>query len=219
MNLANGRAHLSAIQTLLEELVPDVVAAQQLSPPQAELVGRLLPFGKLDPARDHTGMGIALRLPAMTWQLPMPYRAAYLAEIPLPERGSDGDAVEIINVHFAAPHMQPVWRTLARRRGQLHALLDYLDAVRRPRAVVGDFNATPMWPVYRRLRARLADAAVEAARSRGVRPARTWGLVSRSPRLLRIDHALVHAIRVLDVTVCPMPGSDHHALVVDLARD
>jgi endonuclease/exonuclease/phosphatase family metal-dependent hydrolase len=219
MNLANDRARLSGIATLLEELDPDVVAAQELSPPQAELLGRLLPFGKLDPARDYTGMGIALRQPAITWRLPMPYRDAYVAEISLPGRARDGDGVEIINVHFAAPHMLPFRLTQARRRGQLQALLAHLDAARRPRAVVGDLNATPLWPVYRRLRARLGDAAVEAARRRGARPARTWGPRPDSSRLLRIDHALVQAIRVLDVTVHPLPGSDHSVLLVDLSPE
>ena len=220
MNLANDRARLSGIATLLEKLDPDVVAAQELSPRQADLLGRLLPFGKLDPAHDYTGMGIALRHPAITWRLPMPYRDAYVAEIPLPERAGDGDGIEIINVHFAAPHIRPFRVAQARRRGQLRALVAHLDTARRRRAVVGDLNATPLWPVYWRLRMRLGDAAVEAARRRGGRPARTWGPRPDSPRrLLRIDHALVHAIRVLDVAVHPIPGSDHSALLVDLAPE
>jgi len=127
--------------------------------------------------------------------------------------------VEIVNVHFAAPHMLPVRLALARRRSQLRMLVTHLDAARRPRAVVGDFNATPSWPVYRRLGARLGDAAVEAARRRGTRPARTWRPFPGSPRLLRIDHALVEALRVLDVAVHPIPGSDHSALVVDIAGE
>src|SRR5262245_55145884 len=132
MNLANGRAQLSGISALLERLGPDVVAVQELSPPQAELLERLLPFGNLDPALDHTGMGIALRHTAITWQIPMPYRAAHIAEIPLPGRADRRGVVEIINVHFAAPHVLPLRLAQTRRRGQLRALVAYLDAGRRP---------------------------------------------------------------------------------------
>jgi endonuclease/exonuclease/phosphatase family metal-dependent hydrolase len=219
MNLANGRARLSGLATLLEELAPDVVATQEMSPPQADLLGRLLPYGKLDPALDHTGMGIALRHPAVTWQITMLYRAAHVAEIRLAGREGHPEVVEVVNVHFAAPHMLPLRLAQARRRSQLRTLLTHLDATRRPRAVVGDLNATPSWPVYRRLTSRLSDAALEAARRRGARPARTWGPFPGSPRLLRIDHALVEALRVLDVAVHPLPGSDHSALLVDIAHE
>jgi endonuclease/exonuclease/phosphatase (EEP) superfamily protein YafD len=216
MNLANGRARLSSIAALLEELDPDVVAAQELAPSQAEVLARSLVFGKLDPACDHTGMGIALRRPASTWRLAMPYRDAWVAEVLLPGPAGQARRVEIINVHFAAPHMTPFRRTFARRRGQLRALEAHLDGDRRPRAVVGDLNSTPVWPVYWRLRARLFDAAEEAARRRGASTPRTWGPAPTAPRLFRIDHALVERLDVLDAAVHPIAGSDHSALLVDL---
>jgi endonuclease/exonuclease/phosphatase family metal-dependent hydrolase len=219
MNLANGGAGLSGMTTLLDALQPDVVAVQELVPPQAELLARLFQFGKLDPSSDFTGMGIALRHPANIWRLPMPYRDAFVAEISPPGWTGNGRPIEIVNVHIAAPHAALPWRTLARRRGQLRALEAHLDLSTRPRAVVGDLNATPMWPVYRRLRARLADAAVEASRHRGAPPARTWGPGPGTPRLLRIDHALVQEMRVLDVQVHPIPGSDHSALLVDITPE
>jgi endonuclease/exonuclease/phosphatase family metal-dependent hydrolase len=217
MNLASGRARLSGIETLLDELEPDVVAAQELAPPQAEVLARRFSFGKLDPAYDFTGMGIALRQPANTWRLPMPYRDAFVAEIPLAETTGSHDRVEILNVHIAAPHMMPPWLTWSRRRGQLRALETHVAATARPRAIVGDLNATSLWPVYRRLRAHLADAAVEWGRERGTRPAPTWG--PRAPRLFRIDHALVQGLRVIDVQVRPIQDSDHSALAVDVSPE
>ena len=83
--------------------------------------------------------------------------------------------------------------------------------------LVGDLNATPVWPVYRHLAARLTDAAVAASRRHGRPTQRTWGPWPGSPRLFRIDHALVHGVAVDDVRVLPLPGGDHCALVVDLA--
>jgi endonuclease/exonuclease/phosphatase (EEP) superfamily protein YafD len=218
MNLRNGGAGVSELARLIEVLAPDVVAVQELGPEQADLLGRRFSFGKLDAARDFTGMGLALRFPATVWRMPMSYRPAYVAEITLPGEPPGAEAVEIINVHFAAPHVPPPWRAHARRREQLRVLEAHLDASRRPRAVVGDLNATPLWPIYRRLRVHLTDAAVQAARQRGARPARTWGPRPGTPRLLRIDHALIEGLGILGVEVHPIPGSDHSALLLDITR-
>jgi endonuclease/exonuclease/phosphatase family metal-dependent hydrolase len=83
--------------------------------------------------------------------------------------------------------------------------------------LVGDLNATPLWPVYRRLALHLTDAAVAAARHHGRPVQRTWGPWPKAPRLLRIDHALVHGVAVADFQVMPLAGGDHSAIVVDIA--
>jgi endonuclease/exonuclease/phosphatase family metal-dependent hydrolase len=74
-------------------------------------------------------------------------------------------------------------------------------------------NATPVWPAYRRLTSMLTDGIAEAGASR-----RTWGPFWWSPRMLRIDHVLVSSgVRVLDAHVRTVRGSDHSAVVVDIA--
>jgi endonuclease/exonuclease/phosphatase family metal-dependent hydrolase len=82
--------------------------------------------------------------------------------------------------------------------------------------LVGDLNATPGWPVYHRLVARLHDAALQVAARSGTRPEPTWGLRSDSTRWLRIDHALVSGVEVDALRVVDVPGSDHSALVIDI---
>ena len=214
-NLANGPADADAFADLVEALDPDVVAVQEIAPPQAEALARVLPFGKLDPARDHQGMGIALRAPGSVRPLRLPYRSAFVAELSGP---SDDEPVEVMNLHLAAPHVYPVVRQLRARRGQLREVLAYLDAApRRRRVLACDLNATPLWPAYRRLQARFDDAAVEAARRIGRRPGRTWGPWPGSVRLLRIDHVLVRGLVATETRVLPIRGSDHSALVADLA--
>jgi endonuclease/exonuclease/phosphatase (EEP) superfamily protein YafD len=212
-NLRNGKADPWAFAALVAALTPDAVATQELSPEQAEALARVMPHGALAPARDHTGMGVALRRPGAVRRLPLPFRDAHVAEVAL----GLGEPVEIVNVHLLAPHARPPWWTVRIRRGQVRGLEAYLDATpRRQRIVLGDLNATPLWPAYRRLAARLADAAVEAARQNGHRPQRTWGPGSRAPRLLRIDHVLLSGVSAEGVEIVPLRGSDHAAVVADV---
>jgi len=213
-NLANGKAHAEAFADLIEAVEPDVVTVQELAPVQAEALARVLPFGKLEPRLDHSGMGIALRAPGSVRALPLPYRSAFVADVP----GPDEESIEVLNIHLAAPHVPPITQRVRDRSGQIRDIVAYVDAMpRRWRVLAGDLNASPVWPAYRRLRGRFADAAVEAARRDGRRPGRTWGPWAGSVRLFRIDHVLVQGLLAVDSRVLPLRGSDHSALIADLA--
>jgi endonuclease/exonuclease/phosphatase (EEP) superfamily protein YafD len=213
-NLANGRAEPEAFAGLVEALAPDVVVVQELAPPQADALAGVMAFGKLEPAWNHHGMGIALRDAGSVQWIQLPYRSALVAEIP----GVDGvEPIEVVNLHLAAPHVQPLPRRLRERRDQVRGILAYLDAVpRRRRILAGDLNATPLWPAYRRLRDRFDDAAVQAAQRLGRRPDRTWGPWPGSIRMLRIDHVLVRGLVASAARTLALPGSDHSALMADL---
>ena len=212
-NLANGKADASAFADLVEAVEPDVVTVQELVPIQAEALARVLPFGKLEPQVDHHGMGIALRAPGSVRRLELQYRSGFVAEVLRP----DEEPIEILNIHLAAPHMFPVIPRILDRGAQIRRILAHLDASPgRRRVLVGDLNATPSWPAYRRLRGRFDDAAEQAARRVGGEPGRTWGPWSGSPRLLRIDHVLVQGLVGTGSRVLPLRGSDHSALVADL---
>jgi endonuclease/exonuclease/phosphatase family metal-dependent hydrolase len=213
-NLWNGRADAIAFAELVVELDADAVAVQELGPAQADALGRVRPHGLLEPALDFSGMGIALRAPAAMRRLPLPCRDARIADIQV----AGGHGFELINLHVQAPHSPPTWGTVTRRRGQWHGIERHLAAApQQPRVLVGDFNATPLWPLYRRLTAQLRDAAVVAAKRDGGSAARTWGPWPAAPRLLRIDHAFVHRVEVLACRVVPVHGGDHSAVVVDIA--
>ena len=217
-NLWNGGAEPDAFANLVLRLEADAVATQELSPEQADALARVFPHGMLEPARNYTGMGIALREPAHLRRLKLPHRDARIADISCERPSGARLELELLNVHVRAPHWVPGVRTLTQRAGQLRGLLRHLAASpHRRRVLVGDLNATPMWPVYRKLAARLSDAAVLAAErhARAVQP--TWGPWAGSPRLLRIDHALVHGVAVEDFQVVPIDGGDHCAIVVDIA--
>ena len=216
-NLWHGRADAVALAALVRALDVAVVAVQELGPRQAEVLARLLPHGKLEPTPDGKGLGIALRHPGEVERLALPQRDAHVARLGAESWPGLGRNVEIVNAHLANPvfNVPAAWSW---RRGQVAGLAAYLSSAEPcPRALVGDLNSTPRWPAYRRLAAELDDAAVLAAARSGRAPAPTWGPHPRAPRLLRIDHVLISAFDVLDFQVVRVAGSDHSAVLVDLA--
>jgi endonuclease/exonuclease/phosphatase family metal-dependent hydrolase len=139
-------------------------------------------------------------------------------------------------MHFAAPHTIHPKPGLFQRPGQMSQMLRHIrqagsrarsvpeagegsDAAPQ-RIVVGDFNATPAWPLYWRMASQFTDAAVAVAMQSGRRTQRTWGPGPDAPRLLRIDHGFVsNGMRVDEFLVVPVRGSDHSAIVMDVLLD
>ena len=218
-NLMNGGADPEAFADLVRGSGADVVVVQELSPEQAAALSRVFPHRDLEPARDFTGMGIAVRHPAEFDRVPLTYRDAWVARLDPADWPALPGGLEIVNVHIASPTWgEHGWTQFTRRRAQSLALLQYLDRTRgRTRIVVGDFNATPSWPLYRSVAGRLEDLALRHARSRDAKPARTWTRWVGGPPLLRIDHCFGSGLRVDDFQVVAIRGSDHSGLVVDLS--
>jgi len=214
-NLRFGKAEPEAFAELVRATRAEVVAVQELGPAQADALGRLLPHGHLEPRRDALGMGIALARPARLARIPLGWRDAHAALLDPAQWPSLAVPLEVLNLHLRNP-LVPSWRRA--RRAQLRGMLAHLDASpARPRVLVGDLNATPLWPAYRRLAARLDDLALRHAARGGRRPARTWPRGPLRLRALRIDHCLARGCEVLDASVHELPGSDHCALFVELA--
>jgi endonuclease/exonuclease/phosphatase (EEP) superfamily protein YafD len=155
---------------------------------------------------------LALKAPGLIERLPMAYRDGLIARLETPEWPG---SLEVVNIHMMNPILWPPWKSVELRGRQLDALLAHIEQPG-TRLIAGDFNASPVWPVYRRLTARLEDAAVSAARERGVKPFRTWGPTPASPRMLRIDHVFVERVRPIDIRRVEIPGSDHSGLLVDV---
>jgi endonuclease/exonuclease/phosphatase family metal-dependent hydrolase len=222
-NLANGAADPAAFARLVADVRADVVALQELGPVQADAIREVLPHGCVEGRRDYHGMGIATREPARVERVELPYRGAVAVHLEGDEwraRLGGRARLEIVNVHIAAPHLQPVPRGLWIRRQQVAALARHLrERSVAARVLVGDLNATPLWPAYQRLlrAAELSDAALEVAQRRGRRRVeRTWSRWPGGPRLLRIDHGFVRGVRVDEFQVIPIVQSDHAAILMDL---
>jgi len=217
-NLASGKADPQAFADLVQSLRPDALAVQELTPEQAEALAPLFAYGSLEPARDYRGMGLALSAPAKVERLPLDYRPARMARLEPAAWPQLRRPVEVINVHFSAPVARPYWRQPARRYRQVRRLVQHLEASPdQARAVVGDYNATPLWPAYRTVSKRLEDLPARFARQQGRRPARTWRRWMGGPCLLRIDHCLANGLEADHVELHDVRGSDHRAVQIDVS--
>ncbi len=120
-----------------------------------------------------------------------------------------------VRVHGTHPY-PPIGSWQDDQRATLAALARDVRADPLPQVVAGDLNADRDLPPFRDLlRAGLRDAAEE--RGRGL--SRTWP--QRLP-VLALDHVLVRdgtggRLAVLDQREASLPGSDHRAVVADLA--
>lgn len=216
-NLLGDRADPVAFAEIVEALEVDVACVQELGPRLAKAVGRVLPEGALEPNDWNRGMGIATRHPVEVTQFPLPKRDGWAAKLTPARWRALHTPIEIVNLHVMGPHTWPYFPREHTRRGQLIGLLDYLDRdPQLPRAVLGDFNSSPIWPFYRRVAARLTDASVAAHGGEG--RCRTWPHWPSvgTAGLLQIDHCFVSKLRALSVKAVKVPGSDHLALCVDL---
>jgi endonuclease/exonuclease/phosphatase family metal-dependent hydrolase len=127
-----------------------------------------------------------------------------------------GSALTVLAVHPTAPTDPEQWRAD-------HAAVLAAAEASDPDLVVGDFNATLDHPPMRAL----ADhgwRSVEELANEGWQP--TWpsnGLVSPFglplPSLVQIDHVLVGPrLAALSTHTVEIPGTDHRAVVAEVAR-
>jgi endonuclease/exonuclease/phosphatase (EEP) superfamily protein YafD len=212
-NLWAHKVDVDGFGALVDRVDPDVLAVQELQVPAAAEVMARYRYHGLVAHHDTLGNGIATRFPATISRLPMTYRSGWSAR--LDPAGWPGLTVplEVLCVHFGNPVTFPWWRAVDRRRRQLADLGPRLDTGAESLVLVGDFNATPRWPLYRTLAERLGDGPVELGAATP-----TWSWHGFGPPLLRIDHALTRGVTTLRSETHRIPGSDHRALVIEVAE-
>lgn len=215
-NLWWGKADPDGLVELIREHNVDVFAAQEMGFENAEAISTELPFGTLEPDNTYQGMGIALRHPAKYERIPLTYRDARRVLLEPSEWPGLERAIDFVNVHFQAPHsLRPFPPALVRLKQVRGLERFFLENPSEARVVVGDYNAAPGWPLYHRMARNLTDGAVRAAEKAGRSVEPTWGPSETSPRLFRIDHAMVRGMEVENFRVVDIPGSDHSGLVFD----
>lgn len=211
INLCRGHADVADFVGVLDRYRPDVVAVQELGRAHASVLGQRFGFGVLHPDHGGEGHGLVSSMPMTVGRLALPGRSGLQGEA----RASWG-RFNVIAVHL----LNPVDAWLARgpfRRRQVAALCDLLDADPTDRILLGDLNATPGWPAYRQLTKRLTDAVAQWGEAHSVPPPCTWARRAGAPSRLRIDHVFASGLGARHVEVVDVKGSDHRALIVDMA--
>jgi endonuclease/exonuclease/phosphatase family metal-dependent hydrolase len=212
-NLMLGQADPERIVELVREHGVDVLSVQELTPEADAALRRAglaqsLPEGELTPIPGSSGAGIYSRLPLLG-----------LAEIEQVEGGfvtpralvrvPGGGALEVVSAHPRPPTRYEVdtWQEALER-------LPPADPGGRLRALLGDFNATID---HEELRDLLSTGYTDAAAATGSGLIATWP-ADGFPPPVTIDHALVDSrIEVLETSVHDLPGSDHRAVVAEVA--
>lgn len=208
-NLLHERVDTTALKELLGKVQPDVMVAQELAEPAAEVISGWFEHSSLHPSSTFTGRGIGSNLPVAFGQIEMPGRFATVATVE-----TTHGQVTVAGMHLINPVGFPWWRAVGLRRAQLENLESWMAGVQGPLVVAGDMNASPLWPAYKRLATGLDDLVVEAY---GDEPApRTWAWRPGWPRLLRIDHVFGRHVRSKGADVVEIAGSDHWAVIVDV---
>lgn len=213
-NLLHDRCDVDHFAEVIADLRPDVVVTQELGVGCTDVLTDFYPNHRLHPAAGFRGRGIATRLDAAFDDIAMPGRDGTSATIDLGHT-----SVRVAGLHLLNPIQYPWWTMVRTRRGQIESLFRWIDdgPAQVPVLVAGDFNASPRWPAYRQVTSRLDDLVADWADRVGRRPERTWGWRPGWPKLLRIDHIFGRGLRADSVQVVGIRGSDHAAVVADLA--
>lgn len=207
VNLLNGEASPDDLERVLDVHDPDLVLAQELAPNAGTVLERRFPHGAVKPNVEYSGKAIAARFPIAVEELDFPFRTILRGETP--------DGLEILNVHLANPI--DGWRgRIPERRAQVRALEAIVRHPRR-RVVAGDFNSTHNWPAYKRIVRYLDDTVADHVSESGQQLPRTWGWRPGWPAMLRIDHVFAQGLAATAVKVVTVRGTDHRAVIVDLA--
>lgn len=120
--------------------------------------------------------------------------------------------LSVLAVHPDTPvHDAKLWRS------GLRLIRERAARIRRPLLAIGDFNATYWHPLYADLRSDgLADEHIELGQGWSV----SWPTHELVPPWVRLDHVLTgNGLRAVNLEDLDVPGSDHAAMVVDVALD
>lgn len=214
-NLLENGADPDSLAHLIDALDPDLVFLQEMTAEPAKVIQERFEYHYLVPNAGPVGRGVASKHEAELGSLDLPWRPGTYARL---SRG--GRSLTAAGVHMPNPIVFPWWRAVKERRDQTEALVLWAGLEESDSLVIaGDMNASPAWPVYRRLAEHLDDLPQQAAVKAGMEPERTWGWRPGWPRMLRIDHVFGRGVNAVRTSVHRIQGSDHHAVVVDLSLD
>jgi endonuclease/exonuclease/phosphatase (EEP) superfamily protein YafD len=213
-NLLRGSADLDRVVELVREHEIDLLSVQELTPAAdrglrraglEELLGERAVFAE----PEVSGSGLYARWPLEEVGLIRGSRDAF-AMPSAAVRPPGADPVEVIDVHPVPPTSSGAVSTWSDGLRSLPPA--NVDGV--VRLLIGDFNATLD---HDELRSILDTGYVDAADAVGKGLTPTWPEGRLIPPSVTIDHVLVdERVRVGDVDIYELPGSDHRAVTAEL---
>ncbi len=199
------------VAAAVAELAPDVLALEEVNQQWLEDLGPSLAgfaHSVAEPRDDNFGIALFSRFPVTR------SRIAWIGEAEVPSAEAvirtPGGPCTVLVTHPLPPGGGEYSRL---RNAQLAALPAWVREAEPPVLLLGDLNASPWSPHFRRL---LRDSGLQdSARGWGVQP--TWPVFNPLLRI-PIDHAL-HSpgIGIVRRAIGPDVGSDHFPLIVDFA--
>ncbi len=210
LNVHTGNAQKSRVMDYLRQADADVVLLMEVDVNwmrALESLTNLFTLVASDPRSDNFGITLMSRIPSTNAQV------VYLGDADVPSITTTllvhGQPVKLIGTHPVPPGSREYARL---RNNQLEAIASEAGRSTLPVVVLGDLNATPWSPFFRKL---LRDADLRnSAQGRGMNA--SWPAflpIGRIP----LDHCLISAeLHVHARRVGPDVGSDHLPIEVEL---
>ncbi|MEX1178058.1 MAG: endonuclease/exonuclease/phosphatase family protein [Nitriliruptor sp.] len=214
------------VLALVEQEDPDVLLLQEVFPPREEALlaalGQRYPHHRIDRSEGVGAVVVMSRHPIVdvieVGDASDRSRATSVVELDV-----DGVSLQVVSLHLISPCPGCGPSLIERleleddvRRAEVGAVLEVLDPAL-PAVVGGDLNSGDRSSAYRRL---VAAGFTDPQRDAGSGMGFTWPADGQVvPPLVRIDWVLARALTAVDARVVAAEGSDHRAVVVDLAID
>lgn len=211
INLLSSNTDFEGVNSLVKLLDPDIlVLIEFTSFWEKHIEFERYPFQIQSIREDNFGIGLYSKLPLEVSEIidftksrfPFIHGSVNLNETP----------VHILATHFENP-VGP--RASAVRKFQMEESARFLNQIKTPKLLIGDFNCTPYSYAFKSL---VDQADLYDSRSKWTIGA-SWPTFF-FPLMIPIDHALVsEEIQVVERRVLDSGGSDHRALFVGIVID
>ncbi len=209
-NVLFTRDEMQTTIDMIRREKPDMFVLQEMTPESIEQVTKALadtyPYTDTLMAKDPCFLLVASRTPFLVDQ--QARRNKLVLHMMTNVKGHD---LSFITVHTRTPIM-PSWFT--ERNEQLAFVSERIQDVPQPAVGMGDFNISIFSPVYAQYFEHQPDLT---ACRKGFGLQQTWPRFL-PPMMIPIDQAFTNTgFRTVNFRTLPQPGSDHKAVVVDLA--
>ena len=214
-NLKLGGADPASVVDAVRRHNVDVLMLQELTPEEQQRLSaagldRLLPYHVSDPRAYAMGTGLWSRYPLVDEVKRTDFSLAFVtANVRIPGARK---TVSLAALHMPGPYPSSLlWHYDI---AHLPSVLPTLGGGSGTVVVGGDFNSTPDLHQFRQL---LRHGYQDAANQAGAGMTRTYPSNSSVPPMIAIDHVLTRDAVATSAKTVRIPGTDHRALVVQVA--